>query len=310
MALILDPNTPSSAVGPATGPAGGDLIKESDANGFVADVIEASMQVPVIVDFWAPWCEPCKQLGPALEKLVRNAGGLVRLVKVNIDENRELAVQMNVQSIPAVFGFRDGRPVDGFAGAVPESQLKSFLDRLTDGAKPPVEMALKAAKEALDAGDLTTASRHYGEVLAEDSAHPGAIAGMIRCFLAGGNAAQAQQTIDQLPPEITKHPEVAAAISAVELSQQGGDTADTQPLRDRLDANADDHEARFDLAVALYGNGQPEEAIEHLVELVRRDREWNEEAARKQLVKIFEALGPTDPLTAGGRRQLSSVLFS
>jgi len=306
MALILDPNSPA----PENGAAAGDLIKESNTETFVADVIEASMEVPVIVDFWAPWCGPCKTLGPALEKLVRNAGGLVKLVKVNVDENRELAMQMNVQSIPAVFGFRDGRPVDGFAGAVPESQLKSFLDRLTGGAKAPIDQALEAAKQALDGGDPATASQYYGAVLGQDPANAPAIAGLLRCFLASGDIDQAQQAIAQLPDEMKTNAEVAAAISAIELSQQGGVLTDLEPLHDRLQADADDHQARFELAVAMYGEGKAEEAIEELVEIVRRDREWNEGAARNQLVKIFDALGPADPRTAKGRRKLSSVLFS
>jgi putative thioredoxin len=309
MALILDP----TAVPPEGGPAGpaGDLIKDSDTAGFVADVIEMSMKVPVIVDFWAPWCGPCKTLGPLIEKLVRNAGGLVRLVKVNVDENRELAMQMNVQSIPAVFGFVQGQPVDGFTGAVQESQIKSFIERLTGGAQPPMEEAVEAGRQALDAGDPGLASRMFAEVLAQDPAHPGAIAGMLRCFIATGDTEQAQEVIGRLPPELLKNADIAAAVSALELAQQGAEAViETTAFEDRLAKDENDHEARFDLAVALYGAGRHEEAIVQLIEIVRRNREWNEEAARKQLVKIFEALGPTHPQTVQGRRQLSSVLFS
>lgn len=308
MALILDP----TAAPPEGSPAGadGDLIKDSDTASFVADVIEMSMKVPVVVDFWAPWCGPCKTLGPLIEKMVRNAGGLVRLVKINVDENRELAMQMNVQSIPSVFGFVQGRPVDGFTGAVQESQIKGFIDRLTGGAKAPLDEALEAGKQALEDGDAATASSRFAEVLAQDPVHPGAIAGMIRCFVATGEAGHAQEVIGRLPPELLKNAEIAAAISAMELAEQGGGSVDTADFEEKLARDADDHQARFELAIALYGAGRSEEAIENLIEIVRRDREWNEEAARKQLIKIFDALGPTHELTVQGRRQLSTVLFS
>lgn len=308
MALILDPNAPPSAAGTAGGT--GDLIKNSTTDTFVADVIEASMEVPVIVDFWAPWCGPCKTLGPALEKAVRQAGGLVRLVKINVDDNRELAMQMNVQSVPSVFGFAQGRPVDGFAGAVPESQIRSFIDRLTGGAKPPVEAALDAAREALDAGDPAGASQIYTQILAQDPSHPSAVAGMIRCLVATGDLNEARTAVNRLPAALRSHNEVAAAIAALELAEQSGSAGDTEAFRRRLDANPNDHQTRLDLAVALYGGGHAEAAIEELLELVRRDRAWNEDAARKQLVKIFDALGPAHPLTAAGRRRLSSILFS
>ena len=308
MAIVLDPA--ASQPGPSTGGNLGDLIKDSDTANFMADVVEPSMEVPVIVDFWAPWCEPCKQLGPAIEKLVRNASGLVRLVKINVDENRELAAQLNVQSIPAVFGFSQGRPVDGFTGAVPESQIKSFVDRLTGGAKTPIESALEAAFGALEEGDAAGASGAFAQVLAQDPANPEAIAGMIRCFIATNDTEQAQDVIGRLSPEIKNQPSVAAAISAVELAQQGGDAIDAGALRARLTADENDHTARFDLAVALYGAGNSEEAIDELIELVRRERDWNDEAARKQLIKIFEALGPSNALTIAGRRRLSTVLFS
>jgi putative thioredoxin len=197
MAFILDPSAPPPAVGAAGG--NGDLVKDSSTATFMADVIEASMEVPVIVDFWAPWCGPCKTLGPALEKAVRLAGGLVRLVKINVDENQDLAAQMNVRSVPSVFGFRQGRPVDGFAGAVPESQIKSFIERLTGGAKPPLEEALDMAREALDAGDAASASQVFAEILAHDPAHPGAVAGMIRCLVATGDLKEARQAVSPTP---------------------------------------------------------------------------------------------------------------
>ncbi|MCG8509443.1 MAG: tetratricopeptide repeat protein, partial [Rhodospirillales bacterium] len=207
-------------------------------------------------------------------------------------------------------GFVQGRPVDGFTGAIQESQIKSFIDRLTGGAKAPMEEALEAGKQALEAGDAGTASSHFAEVLAQDPVHPGAIAGMIRCFVVTGETGHAQEVIDRLPPELLKNTEIAAAVSAMELAEQGSESVDTAAFEERLAADENNHEARFELANALYGAGRSEEAIEHLVEIVRRDREWNEEAARMQLIKIFDALGPTHPLTVQGRRQLSSVLFS
>lgn len=308
MAFILDPSAPPSA--PTAAGGNGDLVKDGSTATFVADVIEASMEVPVIVDFWAPWCGPCKTLGPALEKAVRQAGGLVRLVKIDVDQNQDLAMQMNVRSVPSVFGFRQGRPVDGFAGAVPESQIKSFIDRLTGGAKPPVEEALEVAREALDAGDPAGASQIFAQVLAQDPTHPGAVGGMIRCLVATGDLKEARQAVDRLPAELVGNGEVAAAVSALELAEQAGGAGDVGVFRDRLEANPDDHQARLDMAMALYAAGRAEAAVEELLELIRRDRAWNEEAGRKQLVKLFDALGPTHPLTSAGRRRLSSILFS
>ena len=304
MALIVDPNSSPDAAAPA-----GDLIKDSSTATFMADVIEASAQVPVIVDFWAPWCGPCKTLGPAIEKIVRQGGGIVRLVKINVDENQDLAAQMGVRSIPAVFGFRQGRPVDGFAGAVPESQIRSFVDRLTGGAKAPVDTLLEQAKAMLDAGDPATATRLYAQALNEDPGRPAAVAGMIRCFLAVGDTARAREAVNSLPDDILRDPEVAGAVSALELSEQAPE-GDGDALAEKVEADPDDHQARFDLALALYGAGQTESAIEHLVEIVRRDRAWNDDAARKQLLKIFEALGFDHPMAVDGRRRLRAILYS
>ncbi len=311
MEFILNPDgTAPQRPGEQAGEAAADLIKDSNTARFAADVLDASAKVPVIVDFWAPWCGPCKQLTPTIEKLVRQAGGLVRLVKINIDENQDLATQLQIQSIPAVFAFKDGRPVDGFAGAQPESQIRAFINRLTAKAKAPLDLAVEEAQAALDAGDAATAGALYGEILAREPAHPAAVAGMIRAVMAAGDTAAAKKIIEGLPAEVASAAEVAAAVSAVELAEQGGASGDAPELRRKLAEDENDHQTRFDLAVALYADGSNEDAVEELLELVRRDKKWNDEAARKQLVKIFDALGPSHLLTVSARRHLSSILFS
>lgn len=311
MEFILNRDgTASQKPGEQAGEAAADLIKDSNTASFAADVIDASAKVPVIVDFWAPWCGPCKQLTPTIEKLVRQAGGLVRLVKINIDENQDLAAQMQIQSIPAVFAFKDGRPVDGFAGAQPESQIRAFIDRLTAKAKAPLDLAVEAAQAALDAGDTATASALYGEILAQEPAHPAAVAGMIRAAMAAGDTAGAKKIIEGLPDDVASAAVVAAAVSAVELAEQGSASGNAAELRRKLAEDENDHQTRFELAVALYADGSNEDAVEELLELARRDKKWNDEAARRQLVKIFDALGPSHPLTVSGRRHLSSILFS
>src|SRR5882672_346177 len=324
MASLIDPTgrplkakeaaakTGTAAAAPGT-PNGGALIKDSSLATFAADVLDASMNVPVIVDFWAPWCGPCKQLGPILEKIVRAANGAVRMVKVNIDENPQIAQQMRIQSIPAVYAFKDGRPVDGFVGAQPESQVKQFVQRLGGGkgGPSPVEEAMAMAKEALQSGDHKTAGALYAQVLQRDPANPEALAGNIRAMIARGDLGKARQALGRAPKESAAHAEITAARSALELAEQAQKAmAGASKLRARLATNPDDHEARFELATALFGSGSREAAIDELLSLFKRDREWNEQAARKQLVKFFEVMGPTDPLTLSGRRRLSSVMFS
>jgi putative thioredoxin len=304
---------------PGAGPAGAnaaDLIKDSNQQAFPQDVIDASMQVPVIVDFWAPWCGPCKQLGPLIEKVVKEARGAVRLVKINVDESQALAAQLRIQSIPAVYAFFQGRPVDGFVGAQPEGQLRQFVQRLAKlgaaGAGPsPVDEALEQAEAAFAEGDYGAASAIFGQVLDHESDNAKAIAGLVRCAIATGDLAGAKEMLDGVTPEVLKNPAIASAVSQLELAEAGQKAAgQTQQLQARIDANPKDFEARHDLAIAQFAAGEREAAIDQLLEIFKANRAWNEEAARKQLVKFFEAMGPTDPLTLAGRRKLSSLMFS
>jgi putative thioredoxin len=292
------------------------VIKDTNTASFRADVLDASMQAPVIVDFWAPWCGPCKQLGPIIEKVVKEAKGAVRLVKINVDQNQELAGQMRVQSIPAVYAFHQGRPVDGFVGAQPESAIKQFVQRLAKlaGAQQgpsPIDEALEQAEAAMKDGDHGAASAIFAQILQHEPENPKAFAGLIRCTVAVGELDQARAFLATVPPAIANDPAIAGARAQVELAESGSKAlGQAQELRARIEANARDFEARFDLARAQFANGEREDAVDQLLEIFRLDRAWNEEAARKELLKLFEAIGPADPLTLSGRRRLSSLMFS
>jgi putative thioredoxin len=298
----------------ATAPAGGngDMVKESSTARFMADVVEASRSVPVLVDFWAPWCGPCKQLGPAIEKVVREARGQVRLVKINVDENQALAAQMRIQSIPAVFAFVNGQPVDGFMGALPESELKAFVGRLigNGGLGAEIEAALEEANKSLAQQDHQQAARLFASVLQADRENTAALAGLAKCQIASGDLDGATATLGLVPPSKTNDPAIASARAALDLAQHPVDATEVNRLAQAVEGNPDDHQARIDLAVALNAAGRREEAMQQLIDSIRRQRDWNEEAARKQLLQFFEAWGPKDDLTVKGRRRLSSILFS
>lgn len=298
--------------GAAAGTA--DLIKDSDTAHFMTDVIEASREVPVIVDFWAPWCGPCRQLGPALEKAVTAARGKVRMVKIDIDQNQQLAAQMRIQSIPAVYAFVNGQPVDGFLGALPESQIKAFIDRLTAGnggaADEEIAALLEAAEEAQRLDNPGGAIEAFVQVLQLDPENVAAIAGVARCQVALGDPEAAAATLDMVPADKQADPAIVSARAMLELAATPVDTAEIDRLQAAVARDGNDLESRFDLAMALSAAGQREQALDHLLAIVRADRTWNEEAARKQIVKFFEAWGPKDELTIAGRRKLSSILFS
>lgn len=306
MILNLSPNDNSK-------PSNGDgaLIKETTTNTFVQDVIEASKTVPVLVDFWAPWCGPCRQLTPLIEKLVRAAKGSVRLVKMNIDEYPEVAGQLGVQSIPAVFAFKNGQPVDGFMGALPESQLRSFIERIT-GKEAFAGSEIEQAQAALDAGDVNSAASAFASILQQDSGNIDAIAGLTQCYIATGDLDHAEQTLALVPPAKANVASVVSARASIELARKstGSAKADLEPLLQAVEQNPADYQARFDLALALNAKQDRERAMEQLLEIVKRDRMWNDGAARKQLVEFFEAWGQDDPASVQGRQRLSALLFA
>ncbi len=301
----------ASVQSPQTGAPDANLIKETTTASFAADVIEASQTRPVIVDFWAPWCGPCKQLGPVLEKLVMGVKGAVALVKMNIDAYPEVARQLRVQSIPAVFAFKNGEPVDGFIGALPESQLRQFIERLIGNQGPsPLDELLEVAKAAYEAGDLGQAAQTFGEILRQDPSDLRAIAGLARCYAANRDLTRARQTLDMAGPQGANHAEIASARAAIDLAEQISSLGDKNGLEKKVAENPDDHQARFDLALSLAGQGKREKAADLLLDIMRKQRSWNDDGARKQLVQFFDAWGAQDPVTQAARRKLSSLLFS
>jgi putative thioredoxin len=286
-------------------------VRDTTTQTFVKDVIEESKRQPVLVDFWAPWCGPCKQLTPVLEKTVKAAKGKVKLVKMNIDEHPAIPGQMGIQSIPAVIAFVNGQPADGFMGALPESQVVAFLERLTkDCIGGEAKDLLKAAETALAEGDATGAADLYAQVLAEDSTNVAALAGLTRCYVETGSLDQARQTLGMVPEAKRNEAPVAAARAALDLAEQAKTLGPITELEQKVAANPLDHQARFDLALALNGKGRRMEALEQLIAIVKRDRKWNDDGARKQLVQFFDAWGATDEAAVEGRRRLSSILFA
>ena len=287
------------------------LVKDTATQTFVKDVIEESKRQPVLIDFWAPWCGPCKQLTPVLEKAVRAAKGKVKLVKMNIDEHPAIPGQMGIQSIPAVVAFVNGQPADGFMGALPESQVVAFLERLTkDRIGGETQDLLKAAEAALAAGDAAGAADRYAQLLAEDNSNVQALAGLARCYVETGAIDQARQTLALVPDSKSNEASVVTARAALDLAEQAKSLGPVAELERKVAANPLDHQARFDFALALNGKGQRLDALEQLISIVKRDRKWNDDGARKQLVQFFDAWGPADEATIEGRKRLSSILFA
>ncbi len=296
-------------------PVADDLIKDTTEAEFMADVVEASRTTPVIVDFWAPWCGPCKTLGPQLEEAVRGAKGAVKMVKLDVDKAQMIAGQLQIQSIPTVYAFYKGQPIDGFQGAVPPSEIKAFIDRVVKaaGGEAPGDSladAVAAAEEMLAEGAVTDAAQTFAAVLGEDSTNAGAYGGLVRSHIALGELDQAEAILNGAPAEISKTPELEAAFAQLELARQAANAGPVAELQAAVEASPDDLQLRFDLAQALHAHGDVEQAVNELLEVFRRDREWNEEAAKSQLFTIFESLKPNDPIVLNGRRKLSSMIFA
>ena len=325
--IMINPASNKRAPTPAAKPAAGlvsgtgskqsapDAVIDGTDRSFMTDVIEASKDAVIVVDFWAPWCGPCKQLGPSLEKAVRATKGSVRLVKINIDENPAVAGQLRVQSIPAVYAFFGGRPVDTFAGALPDSQVREWVERLKQLAGPSaggggLEAAVAEGKAALDAGDGEGAADIFQQILEVEPAHPSAYAGLIRAFLLLGRRRDASRLLVETPKEIMADADIVSARAAIDLLSEADAMAPVATLEARLLASPDDHQSRFDLAMGQFAAGRREVAVEHLLDIVRRDREWHEQRARRQLLKLFDAFGSSDPITVQGRKKLSAILFS
>ncbi len=312
----MEPMLSGAAAGAAP-PA--DLIKDSDQTKFAKDVLEASRTVPVIVDFWAPWCGPCKTLQPTIEKVVKEAKGKVKLVKIDIDKNQMLAQQLRIQSIPAVYAFFGGRPVDGFMGAVPESQVKQFVDRLIQaaggaggapGEGDELAAALEHAKQAIAENDYALAAQIYTEVHEVDPQNLAAIVGLAKCHVQAGNMEQAKAMLAKVPAKEKTNAEVVAIQASIDLAAQAKQAGPVDDLKAKASADPKNFQARLDLALAYWAGSQRQEAIDELLSMIKLDRNWNEGAARAQLLKFFEALGFTDPLAVDGRKRLSSILFS
>lgn len=291
-----------------------DLVKDVSEANFMAEVVEASNEVPVIVDFWAPWCGPCKTLGPALEQAVIEARGAVKMAKINVDENQMIAGQMRVQSIPTVYAFFKGQPIDGFQGALPGSEVKAFVERVVKAAggdaSGGLDEAAEMAEEMLANGEIEDAAQTFSAILGEDPNHAVAYGGLVRCYIAMGQVDQAEAVLNGAPAEIAKSAPLEAAFAQIQLARQAENAGPLAELQQAVQADPANAQARFDYALALNANGQTAEAVDALLELFRRDREWNDGAAKTQLFTIFDALKPNDPIVLNGRRKLSSMIFA